>query len=151
MADSEGKLLPVGDVLSRHQAHRSNGSDGRAARLDPVSEGSGDGLRQLPAVRTEAGPGADETRYHPLLEGSILLEPAPVDSPSRRIGDGSIKQANVDVIDFAHQLGHEVVYSNSGIVGAFLHHRHRSEMEAIILRDLETVFALYPRRLRLGH
>jgi hypothetical protein len=24
-------------------------------------------------------------------------------------------------------------------------------MEAIILRDLETVFALYPRRLRLGH
>jgi len=36
MADSEGKLLPVGDVSSRHQADRSNGSDGRAARLDPV-------------------------------------------------------------------------------------------------------------------
>jgi len=66
MAVTEGKLLPFRvlpfrSVRSRHQPHRSHGSHGRAESDNPAGGEHVGGLRQLPALRTEASPGADGT------------------------------------------------------------------------------------------
>jgi len=63
------KLLPFRYERSRHQPHRAYRGDGRAARHELTGGWCGVGLRELPALRAAAGPGASGAGKAPSSTG----------------------------------------------------------------------------------